>query len=90
MARGAEPAVLPGGGDLAERVPVEVALGVALLHRQLVQHVGAAGEQGGDGSPYASHMRDAQGAQERKDVLATTLNISAAAMCLRRDQRRSS
>ena len=39
VARRAELAVLPGGGDLAEHVLVEVALGVAVLHRHLVDHV---------------------------------------------------
>ena len=38
VARRAELAVLPGGGDLAEHVLVEVALGVAILHRHLVEH----------------------------------------------------
>ena len=36
VARRAELAVLPGGGDLAEHVLVEVALGVAVLHRHVV------------------------------------------------------
>jgi hypothetical protein len=35
VARRAELAVLPGAGDLAEHVLVEVALGVAVLHRHL-------------------------------------------------------
>ena len=35
VARGAELAVLPGAGDLAEHVLVEVALGVAVLHRHV-------------------------------------------------------
>ena len=39
LARGAELAVLPGAGDLPEHVFVEVALGVAVLHRQLVDEV---------------------------------------------------
>ncbi|MNP72629.1 hypothetical protein D3C76_1692190 [compost metagenome] len=39
MARGAELAVLPGAGDLAEHVFVEVTLGVAILHRNSVEHV---------------------------------------------------
>ena len=33
VARRAELAVLPGGGDLAEHVFVDVALGVAIVHR---------------------------------------------------------
>ena len=39
VARRAELAVLPGGGDLAEHVLVDVALGVAVLHLQAVDHV---------------------------------------------------
>ncbi len=39
VARGAELAVLPGAGDLAEHVFVKVALRVAVLHRDLVDHV---------------------------------------------------
>jgi hypothetical protein len=35
VARRAELAVLPGAGDLAEHVLVEVALGVAVLHRHV-------------------------------------------------------
>ncbi len=39
VARRAKLAVLTGGRDLAEHVLVEVALGVALLHRHLVDHI---------------------------------------------------
>ena len=35
----------PGGGDLAEHVLVDVALGVALLHRHLVEQVHHLGQQ---------------------------------------------
>ena len=45
VARRAELAVLPGGRDLAEHVLVDVALGVAALHRQVVEHVDDLGEQ---------------------------------------------
>jgi hypothetical protein len=44
MARGAELAVLAGAGDLAEHVFVEVALGVAVFHRHLLDHVHDFGE----------------------------------------------
>ena len=49
VARRAELAVLPGGSDLGEHVLVEVALGVALLHRHLVDHVDDFGEKAGVG-----------------------------------------
>ena len=49
VARGAELPVLTGGGDLAEHVLVQVALGVAIGHRQVGQHVDHAGEQSGGG-----------------------------------------
>ena len=45
VARRAELAVLAGGGDLAEHVLVDVALGVAVLHVELVEHVDDLGEQ---------------------------------------------
>ena len=53
VARGAELAVLPGAGDLAEHVFVEVALGVAVLHWHLLDHVHDLGEERGrgDGEP---------------------------------------
>ena len=49
VARRAELAVLPGGGDLAEHVLVEVALGVAILHRDLVEQVDDLGSSAGVG-----------------------------------------
>ena len=78
VARGAELAVLPGAGDLAEHVFVEVALGVAVLHRHVVDHVHDLGEQRGrgDGEARILHVMRVGGvvaaerAQERKDVLA--------------------
>ena len=78
VARRAELAVLPGAGDLAEHVFVEVALGVAVLHRHVVDHVHDLGEQrrGGDGEARVLHVVGvggaiaAQSAQERKDMLA--------------------
>ena len=39
MARRAELAILPGAGDLAEHVFIQVALGVAVFHRHLLDHV---------------------------------------------------
>ena len=45
VARRAELPVLSGGGDLAEHVLVDVALGVALLHRHLVEQVHHLGQQ---------------------------------------------
>ena len=76
VARRAELAVLPGGGDLAEHVFVEVALGVAILHRHLVDHVHHLGQQRrrGDGEARVLHVVRvggvvaAQRAQEREDV----------------------
>ena len=78
VARRAELAVLPGGGDLAEHVFVHVALGVAILHRHAVQHVHHPAEQrrGGDGEARVPHVVrvgaaiPAQRAQEGEDVLA--------------------
>ena len=77
VARGAELAVLPGGGDLAEHVFVEVALGVAVLHRHLVDQVHDLGQQRGrgDGEARVLHVVRVGGvvaaerAQEGKDVL---------------------
>ena len=78
MARGAELAVLPGAGDLAEHVFVDVALGVAVLHRHVLDQVHHPGQQRwrGDGEARILHVVRiggvvaAQGTQERKDVLA--------------------
>ena len=77
VARGAELAVLAGGGDLAEHVFVEVALGVAVLHRHLVEQVHHLGQErrGGDGEAGVLHVVGvggavaAQRAQEGEDVL---------------------
>ena len=49
MARRAELAVLAGAGNLAQHVLVEVALGVAVVHRHLVDHVHHLGQQRGRG-----------------------------------------
>ena len=76
--RRAELAVLAGSGDLAEHVLVQVALGVALLHRHLVDHVDDLREQARrrDREPRVLHVMRvgglvaAQRPQERKDVLA--------------------
>jgi hypothetical protein len=78
VARRAELAVLPGAGDLAEHVLVEVALGVAVLHRHLVEQVHHLGQQRrrGDGEARVLHVVRvggvvaAQRAQEGEDVLA--------------------
>ena len=78
VARGAELAVLPGAGDLPEHVFVEVALGVAVLHRHAVNHVHDLGEQRGrgDGEARVLHVVRVGGvvaadvAQEREGVLA--------------------
>jgi hypothetical protein len=47
VARRAELAVLAGAGNLAQHVFVEVALGVAVLHRHMVEHVHHLGQQAG-------------------------------------------
>ena len=77
VARGAELAVLPGAGDLPEHVFVEVALGVAVLHRHAVNHVHDLGEQRGrgDGEARVLHVVRVGGvvaaehAEEGKDVV---------------------
>ena len=77
VARGAELAVLPGAGDLAEHVLVEVAIGVAVLHGHGVDHVHDLGEQRGrgDGEARVLHVVRvgravaAKRAQEGKDVV---------------------
>ena len=83
VARRAELPVLPGAGDLAEHVLVDVALGVALLHRHLVEQVHHLGQQRRrrDGEARVLHvvrvggvavaeLAGEIGAQEREDVLA--------------------
>ncbi len=47
MARGAELAVLPGGGDFAKYVLVQVTLGVAVFHGDAIDHIDAFSEQTG-------------------------------------------
>ena len=49
VARRAELPVLPGGGDLAEHVLVEVALGVAVGHVDVVELVDDVGQHAGRG-----------------------------------------
>ena len=58
VARRAELPVLSGGGDLAEHVLVDVALGVAFRHRHLVEQVYHLGEQrrGRDGEARVLHV----------------------------------
>ena len=78
VARRAELTVLPGRGDLGEHVLVEVALGVAVLHRDLVDEVDDLGKQlrGGDGEAGVLHVVRvgravaAECPEEREDVLA--------------------
>ena len=70
--------ILPGRGDLAEHVFVKIALGVAVVHGDLVDHVDNFGEQGrrGDGEASALHVPGvggavtAEGAQPGEDVVA--------------------
>src|SRR5215471_3559568 len=45
VARGAELAILSGAGDLAEHVFIDVALGVAVLHRHVLNQVHYSGQQ---------------------------------------------
>ncbi len=81
VARGAELAVLAGGGDLAQHVLVDVALGVAVVHLKLVDEVDGLGEQvgRGDGKAGVAHVVRvgaavaAHGAQEGEDMLADEL-----------------
>ena len=81
VARGAELTVLPGAGDLRQHVFVEVALGVAILHRDFGQKIDDLGEQRRrwNGEARALHVRGVRGvgfghvAQERKDVFGYDL-----------------
>ena len=87
VTRRAELAVLPGAGNLAEHVFVEVALGVPVFHRDLVEHVHDLGQQRGRGNGEARVLHvlgvgraiAAQSAQEGKDVLADHRDTSRAA-----------
>ena len=71
MARRAELAVLPGGGQLTQHVFVQVALGVPVVHRNFVQQIDHFGQQprffgrqgeagvfhvGGEGGLLAGHL----------------------------------
>lgn len=58
VARGAELAVDPGRGHLAQQVLVQVAVGVAVGHRNAVEHVNDLAQQGGgrDGEPSVAHV----------------------------------
>ena len=81
VARGAELTVLPGAGDLRQHVFVEVALGVAILHRDFGEKIDHLGEQRGcrNGEARSFHVgrmrRIGLGhiAQERKYVLGDDL-----------------
>lgn len=77
VARRAKLAVLPGARDLAEHVFVEIALGVAVLHRDIGEEIDDLGEQRGrwNGEARALHVCRVRralfghAAQEREDVL---------------------
>ena len=81
VARGAELAVLAGGRDLRQHVFVEVALGVAILHRDFGEEIDHLGQQRRrrNGEARALHMGGVRGvglghvAQEREDVLGDDL-----------------
>ena len=78
MARRAKLAVLTGAGDLGEHVLVQVALGVALLHRHLVDHIDDLRQQAGVWNREArvfhvmrvGRLVAAQSPQKRKHMLA--------------------
>jgi len=76
--RRAELSVLPGGGDLAEHVFIEITLGIAILHRHLIDQVHDLCEQRGHRNcePRILHVVGirrviaAERTKERKNVLA--------------------
>ena len=101
VARRAELAVLPGRGDLGEHVLVEVALGVAVVHRDVVEHVDDLRQQRRrrDREPGVLHVVRRRSSRRRRSEIVrrngktcspTTVNMSAGARFLKRDQRRSS
>ena len=79
----------PARGDLAEHVFVEVALGVAILHRDVGEQVDDLGQQRRrrDGEARALHVRGMRRAllghraQERKDVLGDDLEHASPGRC---------
>ena len=86
VARGAELPVLPGRGDLAEHVFIQVALGVAVVERNAVEQIDHLAQQvgRGDGEARVAHVAGkgrfgrraaggVQAAQEGEDVLAEHL-----------------
>ena len=95
MAWRAELPVLTGGRDLREHVLVQVALGVALLHRHLVDHIDDLRQQSRRGNRETrvfhvmrvGRLVAAQCSKERKHMLANQLYMSAGGKCLKRDQR---
>ena len=94
VARGAELAVLPGGGEFAEHVLVDVALGVAVVHGEFVGEVDDFGQEPGrgDGEAGVAHIVGlsgavAEGAQEGEDVLGETLEHVFGCVVLERFQR---
>lgn len=82
VARRAELAVLAGARELAQHVLVDVALGVAVVHGDVVDEVDHLGEQSrsGDGEAGVAHVVGvgravAQGAEEGKDMVGETLEL---------------
>ena len=81
VAGGAELAVLTGGGDLGQHVLVQVAVGVAVVHGHVVEHVHHPRQQGGcgDGEAGVLHVLGVgrpiptEAAQEREHLLANGL-----------------
>ena len=77
LAGGAELVVLPGDGDFAEHVFVELALGVAVVHGDFIDEVDDFGEEGGggDGEAGVLHVLSegggvaAEGAEEGEDAV---------------------
>ena len=89
VARRAELAVLTGAGDLAEHVLVHVALGVAVLHRHVIEQIDDLRQQGRrrNGEARVLHVMRVGGIiaadlvssrRNGKTCSPTTSNISAA------------
>lgn len=97
VARRAELPVLTRRGDLAQHVFVEVALGVAVLHGDVIDEIDDLGQQRwcGDGEAGVLHVRcvsavrTTQAVQEGEACSLITVYISRASKFLKRDQRRS-
>jgi hypothetical protein len=88
--RSAELAVDPGAGDLSQQVLIQVAGGVAVLHRDVVKHVHHTGQQlrGWDGEAGILHMFavgrpvPAEGAEERENLRVDDLEHLAGLIVL--------